>query len=117
MSLCQGLGQTAPLVDSGRVRRKNVKLSLCEPAPRLVVRGRNRGQQREPADKRCAERAHKTSPSDFELAEFAEQDEVAALSDIAFHCRGGRNRANSIKMASRHAGAQIVEDRKPRSRR
>jgi hypothetical protein len=85
ISLCHSLGRTAPLIDRCRVRRKNVKLSLRKLSPRFVVRRRNRCQQRDPGGQRRPERAGKTTPGGFELPELVEQDEVAALRDIALH--------------------------------
>jgi hypothetical protein len=111
------LGRTAPQVDRCRVRRKNGKLSLRKLSPRFVVRRRNRRQQRAPGGERRPERAGKTTSGGFELPELVQQDEVAALRDIALHRCGRGNGADPIEVAIRHTGAQIVEDRKPCSGR
>jgi hypothetical protein len=111
------LGRTAPQIDRCRVCRKNGKLALRKLSPRFVVRRRNRRQQRDPGGQRHPERADKTAPGSFELPELVQQDEVAALRDIGLHRCGGGKGADPIEVAIRHAGAQIVKDRTPRSGR
>jgi len=103
----------APQVDRSRVRGKNRKLPLGELAPGLLMGGRHRCQQRDPGGERRLERAGKTIPGDFELAELVEQHEVAARYDIALNRLGSGRGADAIEMTHSHIGAQIAEDRKP----
>jgi hypothetical protein len=99
------LNRVTPRVDCGRVRRKNRKLLIRKASPRSVVGGRNGRQQGQAGSDRRSESASETIPSDFELPELAQQDEVTPRCDIAPHRGRGGNDADSIKVTHSRAGA------------
>jgi hypothetical protein len=106
------LNCATPPVDRGWVGGKNSKLLIYKLSPRFVVGRRNRGQQGESGSDRCPECAGETITGDFELPELVQQNEVTPRRDIALHRGRSGNGAGSIKVAHRHARAQIVKDRK-----
>jgi hypothetical protein len=111
------LNRVTPQVDRGQVGGKNSELPIYKPSPIFVVCRRNRRQQGESGGNGCPECAGETIPSDLKLPELVQQNEVTPRFDIALHPVRSGDGANSIKVAHRHTGASIVEDRKPCPRR
>jgi hypothetical protein len=69
------------------------------------VRRRNRSEQRETSSECRSERDRQAVPVSFELAEFVQENEVAAIFDVVLYCNRSSHSTGSIKVARGRAWA------------